>query len=125
MKRRIADALLVLSILFSVVAVGIAAVVPGPTSKCITTPVFGFGHDCNCDGLPAANNFTACEVSFPLMGMMFVPDWQCIPAGPGCTSTQTSCGKKWACDVQQGSCNSATRNCHATSNDCGELFGCQ
>lgn len=128
MKPRIANWLLIFSITLNIGAIGAANVAPGANKKCIVTPVFGFGHDCNCDGAPGPNNFIACNMSYPQMGAMFVTDFQCIDMQNfSCADAQVSCGERRLCDrMLGGPCNAMNRSCTLQPNVmCNEQFGCQ
>ena len=128
MTQRVGNWLLWCSIALNLGAVGLASVVPGPNKKCVVTPVFGFGHDCNCDGAPAANNFTSCEISHVTMGQNMVTDFQCIQMnGINCADVQASCGRQYSCAVASGACNAMGRLCtlKVPNINCNEQFGCQ
>lgn len=122
MTVRLANGLLLLSILFHAAAVSFAAVDGGPNKKCITTPIASQAHDCACDGLPGPMNKVACLGGFPPPGQQWSTEWYCMAGGPGCTSTNTNCGLRYDCNV---ACNDGARVCTAGTVNCNEVFGCQ
>ena len=122
MTARLANGLLLLSILFNAAAVGLAAVNGGPNKTCTITPIAPQAHDCACDGLPGPTNHVACQASFPPPGQQFPTESYCKDGGPGCYSTNTSCGKRYDCNT---ACNDGARVCTATTVNCTEVFGCQ